>query len=303
MTELNILYQDDDYIAIDKPSGLLVHRSEIDRRETRFALQLLRDQIGQRVYPVHRLDKPTSGVLLFGLHSAAASYLQQAFQQQQVSKAYLAIVRGYACESGVIDYALSDKREKEEKRRASDVRAPQPARTDYQRLATIELPVAIGRHPSARYSLLLVYPRSGRKHQIRRHLHHIAHPIIGDTRYGEGRHNRLFRERYQSHRLLLWSAGLGFIHPFSKRLVEIKTTVPNELVPLFNEFGWPQPNAVALPVLPAASPVLAQSSAAAQNPDRLQSPGTVSGVTVEQARVANAPLANGTVEKETVDEY
>ncbi len=241
MNELTILYQDDDLIAIDKPSGLLVHRSEIDRRETRFALQVLRDQIGRRVYPVHRLDKPTSGILLFGLHSEAAGRLQAAFRDRKVSKEYRAVVRGYAPESGTIDYALSDKREKEEKRRASDVRPPQPAVSRFRRLATVELPVASGRHSTSRYSLVQVSPETGRKHQIRRHLDHIAHPIIGDTRYGEGRHNRLFRERYQSHRLLLWASGLEFSHPFGGQQIRLAVPTPEEVAPLFRAFSWPLP--------------------------------------------------------------
>ncbi|MEH6628682.1 MAG: pseudouridine synthase [Motiliproteus sp.] len=245
MTDLHILYQDDDFIVIDKPSGLLVHRSEIDRRETRFALQLLRDQIGQRVYPVHRLDKPTSGVLVFALHSEASSLLQQSFMERRVDKEYFAIVRGYAPEQDVIDYALSDKREKEEKRRKTDIRPPQEAVSRFQRLATVELPIAVGKFPQSRYSLVRVNPETGRKHQIRRHFHTIAHPIIGDTRYGEGRHNRLFRDNFDSHRLLLWSAAIRFIHPYSGELTKIETTVPSEVLPLFEAFNWP----VCLPTM------------------------------------------------------
>ncbi|OMH32686.1 pseudouridine synthase [Motiliproteus sp. MSK22-1] len=241
MSELQILYRDDDYIVINKPSGLLVHRSEIDKRETRFALQMLRDQIGQRVYPVHRLDKPTSGVLVFALHSGAASKLQQAFSERQVNKEYMAVVRGYAPESGIIDYALSDKREKEEKRHADDLREPQPALSEYQRIATIELPFSTGRFSTSRYSLVRVVPETGRKHQIRRHLHHIAHPIIGDTRYGEGRHNRLFREQFQSYRLLLWSRSVSFSHPFTGEEIQVSTGVPEDIMPLFDRFGWPDP--------------------------------------------------------------
>ncbi|MCW8884878.1 MAG: pseudouridine synthase [Motiliproteus sp.] len=239
MCELPILYRDEDFIIIDKPSGLLVHRSEIDRRETRFALQLLRDQIGQRVYPVHRLDKPTSGVLAFALHSEAAGHLQEAFREKSVDKGYFAIVRGFTQEQATIDYALSDKREKEEKKHPDHIREPQSAVSHYQRLATVELPISVGRYPQARYSLVSVSPETGRKHQIRRHFHSIAHPIVGDTRYGEGRHNRLFREHFQSHRLLLWSAKLSFCHPYSGERITISTEVPEEIRPLFKAFDWP----------------------------------------------------------------
>lgn len=239
MTELTILYRDDNFIAIDKPSGLLVHRSEIDRTETRFALQLLRDQIGQHVYPLHRLDKPTSGVLLFALSAAAASRMQPLFQQGLISKSYQAVLRGYAPETGEIDYALSDKREKEEKRRASDIRPPQSAVTRFRRLAEVELDYPVGRFATARYSLVEANPVTGRKHQLRRHMHHISHPIVGDTRYGDGRHNRLFRDRLHSHRLLLWASRLSFIDPFTEQPIVIRAPLAAEVIPLFERFNWP----------------------------------------------------------------
>jgi len=106
MGDLTILFRDPHLIAIDKPAGLLVHRSAIDRRETRFALQLLRDQIGQRVYPVHRMDKPTSGVLLFALHVDAARRMTALFTERRVHKTYLAVVRGHTPVADVIDYPL-----------------------------------------------------------------------------------------------------------------------------------------------------------------------------------------------------
>ncbi len=239
MSELTILHQDDNFIAIDKPSGLLVHRSEIDRTETRFALQMLRDQIGRHVYPLHRLDKPTSGVLLFALSPEAASLMQPVFQEGQISKTYQALLRGYAPEAGEIDYALSDKREKEEKRRASDIRPPQPAVTHFRRLAEVELDYPVGRFATARYSLVEASPVTGRKHQIRRHMHHISHPIVGDTRYGDGRHNRLFRDRMDSHRLLLWASRLSFTDPFSGQPLDIRAPLPAEVIPLFQRFNWP----------------------------------------------------------------
>ncbi|MCW8904143.1 pseudouridine synthase, partial [Sedimenticola sp.] len=165
MSELTILYRDEHYIAVDKPAGLLVHRTRISE-DTRFVLQTLRDQIGRRVYPVHRLDRPTSGVLVFGLDSDAARRLVQLFEQRQVRKRYLAVVRGYTAESDVIDYPLREEGHK----------APQAAVTGYRRLATVELPIAVGRYASARYSLLEVRPETGRMHQIRKHMKHIFHP-------------------------------------------------------------------------------------------------------------------------------
>jgi tRNA pseudouridine65 synthase len=181
---LDILYRDDHLIAVHKPAGLLVHRSEIDRHETRFAIQLLRDQIGQKVWPVHRLDRGTSGVLLFALEREALIKASQAFEVNEVDKRYLAVVRGWPAESGVIDHALTRQLDDYERRPANGVGEAQTALTRFERLATVELPIAVDRYPSSRYALVRVQPETGRRHQIRRHLKHIAHPEIGDATHG-----------------------------------------------------------------------------------------------------------------------
>ncbi len=238
MSELDIYYQDDHYVVIDKPTGLLVHRSPIDRRERRFALQLLRDQLGQHVYPVHRLDKPTSGLMIFALHAEAASKMQGCFRERLVQKSYHAIVRGHAADSGVIDYALSDKREKEEKRHAEDIRPPQDALTHYRCIARAELDIPLGRYPCCRYSLVEMHPHTGRKHQLRRHMKHLDHHMIGDTRYGDGKHNKLFREHFNNQRLLLFATGLEFVHPYTWHKFQIQAPIPAELQALFDALGW-----------------------------------------------------------------
>jgi tRNA pseudouridine65 synthase len=207
--QLRILYQDPHYVAIDKPPGLLVHRSPISRDRV-FAVQTLRDQIGQRVYPVHRLDRATSGVLIFGLSAAAASRLAAQFQSHQVDKAYLAVARGWVDETGLIDHPVADE---------EGSGLAQAAITRYRRLATVELPHSVDRYPSARYSLVRIVPETGRRQQIRKHFKHVSHHLIGDTTHGNGRHNRFFRERYDIHRLLLMSWQLGFRHPYSRQRV------------------------------------------------------------------------------------
>ena len=159
--KLEILYQDEYLVAINKPSGLLVHRSEIDRHETAFALQLVRNQIGQRVYPVHRLDKPTSGVLLFALNSETASLMVEQWRQRDVEKRYLAITRGYMPEHVHLDHAMSppvDKHARNER-----VKPPQEAITDFRCLAKAEIPVEIDKYPQSRYSLTEAMPKTGRK--------------------------------------------------------------------------------------------------------------------------------------------
>ena len=151
---LEILYQDDYLVAINKPSGLLVHKSPIDKHETRFALQELRDQIGQYVYPVHRLDKPTSGVLLFALDREIVKVMSQCFRDNEVQKEYIAIVRGYTEAEGEIDHPLKQMLDTKEQKKQGITKEEQEAKTEYERLATVELPYAVSRYPVARYSLV-----------------------------------------------------------------------------------------------------------------------------------------------------
>ena len=204
---LPVLYGDDRMVVVDKPSGLLVHRSPIDRHETRFALQLVRDQLGRRVYPVHRLDKGTSGALVLALDPEAATHLSQAFAARRVHKTYVALVRGWPATSGNIDRALAAV---EDDRGGPGSGEPRDAATTFRRLATYELPVRVDRYPSSRYALLELSPLTGRRHQLRRHLAGASHPIVGDSTYGKGRHNRLFAERFGVHRLLLACTRLEF---------------------------------------------------------------------------------------------
>ena len=206
------IHRDDWLLAVHKPAGLLVHRSPIDRHETEFALQYARGlNGGEHVYPVHRLDRPTSGLLVFARDPHTASVLGKAWMAGEVSKTYLALVRGWAPEQGVIDHPL---REHATDRRSKDESLPlRDATTRYERLATTEIAVEIEGYPSSRYSLVQLFPQTGRKHQLRRHMQHISHPIIGDTNYGRTRHNRYFAERFGYSRLMLAATGVTFAHP------------------------------------------------------------------------------------------
>lgn len=238
--QLEILYQDEYLVVINKPSGLLVHRSLIDKHETRFAIQLLRDQIGQRVYPVHRLDKPTSGVLVFALDSETARALNMQFTGSEVEKQYLAVVRGFADEQGHIDHPLKEQLDRIADAQADQDKAAQSAITDYQRLATVELPFAVGRYPTARYSLLKLWPRTGRKHQLRRHMKHIFHPIVGDTTHGDGRHNDFFRQQFNNQRLLLAATQIRFRHPHADSEMVIRAGVGTAFEQLLEALTWAQ---------------------------------------------------------------
>jgi tRNA pseudouridine65 synthase len=254
-----IIFRDEHIVAINKPSGLLVHRSPIDRHETRFALQIVRNQVGQHVYPVHRLDKPTSGVLLFGLSSAIARRVSEQFARRQVGKQYLAVVRGHCPESGCIDHPLLEKLDRIADRdrlgtTRDDVARSRPAQdavTRFQRLAAVELPVAVDRYPQTRYALVALHPQTGRKHQLRRHMKHIGHPIIGDAKHGKGVHNRFFQSRYDCHRLLLACTHLELAHPVSGQRLQLQAALDANFWRVVEAFGWQ--SAVAPCLWPSAA--------------------------------------------------
>lgn len=205
MPDIEILYRDSDVVAVNKPSGLAVHRGWADDDE--FAMTIVRDLLGQWVYPVHRLDRGASGVLLFGLSSEAARVLCGAFERHEVEKRYVALVRGAPPAALVIDHAL----------RPDNSDVPQPAITAMRLLTQL-----------GRYAWVEARPQSGRLHQIRRHLKHISCPIIGDVRYGKGEHNRLFRERYALHRLALHAAQLRVQAPSGVEL-NLEAPLPPDL--------------------------------------------------------------------------
>lgn len=240
---LEILYQDEYFVAMNKPSGLLVHKSPIDKNETEFALQMLRDQIGKYVYPVHRLDKPTSGVLIFALSKDVARLLSEQFKEHTIQKEYLAVVRGYTKKEELIDYDLKVILDKKGDKDRNKNKEPQEAQTYYECLATIELPYEVSRYPVARYSLLKLLPRTGRKHQLRRHMKHILHPIVGDTKYGRNEHNNLFREKFDCHRLLLHASCISFIHPITNKKLLIDARVDEVFEEILGLFYFTSTNA------------------------------------------------------------
>jgi tRNA pseudouridine65 synthase len=235
---LPVVYRDEHLIAINKPAGLLVHRTVLDRHETRFAVQLLRDQIGQHVYPAHRIDRGTSGLLLFALERTVARALGEQFEAQAVDKTYLAIVRGHPAAAGRIEHALTRQYDDYEFRHAPSAPAAQDALTDYRTLARCELPYRVDRYPSSRYALLELKPQTGRRHQLRRHLKHLAHPIIGDATYGKGRHNRLFQELFGSQRLLLACLEMRLTHPRSGLPLTLRAPLAPDFADLLRQLGW-----------------------------------------------------------------
>lgn len=216
--DLPILVRDDLLVAVNKPSGMAVHRGW--SRERHVVLTEMRDRLGRHLYPVHRLDRATSGALVLALDPATARRIQERFMAGEVRKRYLALVRGIPPEEGVIDSPVP-----------RSPRGPRvPAVTRFRRLGTFE-----------RYALVEAEPVTGRLHQIRRHLKHISCPLIGDVRYGKGEHNRLFRERFGLHRLALHALELALPHPADGSPLGIFAPVPDDLSVPLRAMGLPIP--------------------------------------------------------------
>ncbi|GAB4331408.1 MAG: tRNA pseudouridine(65) synthase TruC [Bacteroidales bacterium] len=202
MRELELIYQDEALISVNKPPGLLVHPGSIARDATDSAMQILRDQTGSWVYPAHRIDRKTSGVLMFTKTREANSIVQRQFREGTVQKSYLAIVRGFTEDSGLIDYPLKHENGQ-----------LQQAVTEFITLDRTEINLPSAGFPTSRYSLLLIRPQTGRFHQIRRHLAHIRHPVIGDRPHGCNKQNRLFRDYFGTMRMFLHAEQLALKHP------------------------------------------------------------------------------------------
>jgi tRNA pseudouridine65 synthase len=220
---LEIVYQDEHLIAINKPHGLLVHRSKIADDATEFALQILRDQIGKHVSPVHRLDRKTSGLLLFAFEKDVEIAMHKQFQEGLVEKKYLAILRGYAPEQMTIDYPL-----------AKENGTMQDAVTSFRTLQKAEIDVAFGKHPTSRYSLVEAAPTTGRMHQLRRHFAHIFHPIIADRKHGCNKQNKFFKEQFEMTTMLLHASELVFKHPVTEIEVKLHANLHDEFKRVMN---------------------------------------------------------------------
>lgn len=226
---IDILHEDADLLAVNKPAGLLVHRSKIANDETDFLLDRIKEQSGADMYLAHRLDRATSGVVLLAKSREVAGELGRLFMAREVTKRYLAVVRGWPEPEGVIDYPLPDVRERSPRK---------PAITRWRRLARATLPVAMGKYPEQRYALVEALPETGRYRQIRKHFHHVSHHIVGDTSHGRGDHNRLWRIHLGMHRMLLHAWRIEFVHPRSGERLRVEAPPDAAWQRVLAQFGW-----------------------------------------------------------------
>ncbi len=229
-----ILHLDEQIVVVDKPAGMPVHRSRMVADEEVYLIDRVREQVPGPLHLIHRLDRGTSGVVLIGRNAEVAGVLGRQFMQRDVAKTYLAVCRGWPAESGEIDYPLPGVRENSERK---------PALTRWRRLHVIEVPIAINRYPQQRYSLVEVSPETGRYRQIRRHFAHLRHPLIGDTSHGRTEHNRLYKQHFGVHRMLLHAWRLAFTHPARGGRLRIEAPLDAEFAGLLARFGWDLPAA------------------------------------------------------------
>ncbi|PKR79815.1 pseudouridylate synthase [Brumimicrobium salinarum] len=213
---LEVIYEDDFLVVINKPAGLLVHRTKIAKDAKVFAMQKLRDQVGYEVTPIHRLDRKTSGVLLFAKQKDFVAPFQLMLQSIQTQKRYLAIVRGFFPEKIIVNHPLMKENGK-----------IQEAITQFRLIQKVEIPLASGKFETSRYSLIEAFPQTGRMHQIRKHLNHLRHPIIGDRPHGCNKQNALFLKTFGLTQMLLHSTSISFAHPFYGSHIKISANLPN----------------------------------------------------------------------------
>ena len=229
----DILFRDDRLLILNKPAGVPVHGGRILEDEPETLLSMARGLTGSMVHAAHRLDRPVSGAILLTFDKDTLAELGFQFEQRRVRKKYLAVARGWLDDSGTIDYPLLPPRD--ERKAGSTAK---PAVTHYRCLGQAEIPADIPPYPAARYSLLELEPHTGRRHQLRRHLKHVSHHLAGDTTYGRGEHNRLFRERFDCRRLLLHSLSLEFDHPDCGLRQRIEAPLDPAFARVLDALGW-----------------------------------------------------------------
>jgi tRNA pseudouridine65 synthase len=224
--QLPIVYQDSYYVVINKPHNLLVHRSAMAAEQTEFALQLLRDQLGCWVSPCHRIDRKTSGLLVFALSPEADKAMKLLFQESKVQKNYLALVRGHLASTGSCTRPLENEKGK-----------MQEAITHFECQQQIELAIEVSRYPSSRYSLAKITPETGRMHQIRRHFAQMRHYLIGDKTHGECKHNKMFEQHFGLKTMLLHAYELRFVHPYTAQKIELQAGLNQEFKTILDKIG------------------------------------------------------------------
>ncbi len=227
---VSILYEDDYIVCASKPNNVVVHHAHHSRNVADEAslLQLLQEQCGEKMYPIHRLDRKTSGILLLAKKSEYVAKFQELFTNNQIQKTYYGIVRGHAPETKIIDSPVKGR----------DANVHKDAETHLETLKTVTVDIPVKPYDTSRYSLVKLMPKTGRLHQLRIHMNKISHPLIGDPKYGDKNHNIMFLENFNCENLFLHARSLEFIHPYSNEKLEIIAELPQDWNTVFERFGW-----------------------------------------------------------------
>lgn len=228
--DIEIIYEDDYIVCVNKPNNMLVHHAFHSRNvaDEQSLLQILFEKFNTKFYPIHRLDRKTSGIILLAKETSFVSKFQDLFTNNTIEKTYLGVVRGYAPESKIIDSPVKGR----------DAKVHRDAETHLKTLQTITLDIAVKPYDSSRYSLIKLLPKTGRLHQLRIHTNKISHPLIGDPKYGDKNHNLMFENTFGWKNLFLHAYSLEFTHPFLNKELKLLANFPDDWKNLFTEFNW-----------------------------------------------------------------
>ena len=229
----SIVFEDDYLLCVSKPNNVLVHHAFHSRNvaEEDSLLQLIKNELGIKVYPIHRLDRKTSGIILLAKETHFVSKFQELFTNNEINKTYFGIVRGFSPETKTIDSPVKGR----------DANVHKEALTHLKTLEKVTLNIPVKPYDSSRYSLVELSPKTGRMHQLRVHSNKISHPLIGDPKYGDKNHNLMFEENFGCTNMFLHAGKLDFKHPFTTEELTLKATFPKDWVTLFDEFSWGNP--------------------------------------------------------------
>ncbi len=227
---ISVVFEDEYFIGVSKPNNVVVHHAHHSRNvlDEDSLLQLLQQQFGQKFYPIHRLDRRTSGIITLAKETSYVAKFQELFTKGEIQKTYLGVVRGFSPDSKIIDSPVKGR----------DAKVYREAETHMNTLQTVTLNIPIGSYETSRYSLVKLTPKTGRIHQLRIHMKKISHPLIGDRKYGDKNHNIMFEENFGWENLFLHAYSLAFIHPFTNQKLNLKTMLPQNWEALLNKFNW-----------------------------------------------------------------
>jgi len=230
---LEIIFEDENIICVNKPNNVLVHHAFLSRNvaDEDSLLQLIEKEFQMKVYPIHRLDRKTSGLILLAKEKEFVSKFQELFIAKEIDKIYYGIVRGHSPETKTIDSPVKGR----------DANVHKEALTHLKTLANTTLDIPVKPYDSSRYSLVELSPKTGRMHQLRVHSNKISHPLIGDTKYGDKNHDVMFDENFGWKNLFLHAGMLKFTHPFTAEELTLKGNFPKDWIALFEEFSWTNP--------------------------------------------------------------